>query len=151
MIGTYIADNFPFSETEQSGPFVIEYLAASAAPEPRELLNRAVRDVTKQGKTIPRNFSPIFTKAKNWGLAVLKLMFFDLRKRICGSKKEPDPVGAKANAALTALGMAICRLLGLSNPVGTGIAVLVIICFAEVGKRALCTMTTPDELDQYFG
>jgi hypothetical protein len=42
-------------------------------------------------------------------------------------------------------------MLGISNAVGTGIAVLTVINLAAIGRTALCKMTSPDELARYFG
>jgi hypothetical protein len=65
--------------------------------------------------------------------------------------KKPAALGQAANSALAALGTAVCKLLGLSNAVGMGIAVLIITNAAWIGKVVLCRMTSPEELAKYFG
>ena len=151
MVGRYINDSLPNTYFERAGvDFPIE-IAAAAAPEPEEVLDTAIRGLTKGGKTIPRKtFSDHFQNATNWGLALLQECFVELRHKICGKGKKPTALGTTANSALAALGAAVCRLLGISSPLGMGIAVLVVANAARIGKIALCKMTSSDQLAKYF-
>jgi hypothetical protein len=68
-------------------------MAASAAPGPDGLLNRAIRDITNEGKTLPYESRGIFKKTANWGLAFLQKAFVDLRAKVCGKEKVPGLSG----------------------------------------------------------
>lgn len=67
MVGRHINDSLPNTYFERAGvDFPIE-IAAAAASEPEEVLDTAIRGVTKGGKTIPRKiFSDHFQNATNW-------------------------------------------------------------------------------------
>jgi hypothetical protein len=152
MVGMYINDGLPPDYLEDAGINLPIEIAAAAAPEPKHVLDSAIRHATKGGKTLPpKTFFDHFQNAKNWGLALLQEYFFEIRKKICGKGKKPAALGQAANSALAALGTAVCKLLGLSNALGMGIAVLIITNAACIGKIALCRMTSPEELAKYFG
>ena len=151
MIGRYIEDSLPANYFSNAGIRTTIEIFAAAAPDPEQVLDAAIRDATKGGESIPSTtFNRRFKGLTNWGLALLQEYFTELREKICGKGKKPTPLGANANAALAALGAAICKLLGLSSPLGMGIAVLVVTNAARIGKNALCKMTTPQELTRYF-
>jgi hypothetical protein len=151
-IGRYIADYFPFPQVKTGGPFTIGSLAASVEPELEKVLDSTVRLVTKGGRTISEtSFRKTLKNTTNWGLALLQRFFSELRTRVCGKGKKVSELGSHATAALSTLGVAICKLLGISASLATGVAVLTIIELAQIGKNALCKMTSPEELAHYFG
>jgi len=151
MLRMTISDNLPPNYLRSAGIKVPLEIEAAAAPSPKKVLDAAVRHATKGGQTVPsRTFSEHFENSKNWGLALLQELFFELRKKICGKGKAPDALGQATNAALAALGAAICKFLGISNAMGMGIAVLVFTNAAWIGKAALCRMTSPEQLTKYF-
>ena len=151
FIGTYIEDSLPDAYFRDTGIDFPIMISAAAAPEPKNVLDAAIRHATKLGETIPKSAFPSrLQSTKNWGLALLQECFIELRHKICGKGKNPAPLGVTAHSALAALGTLISKLLGISNPIGMGIAVLVITNAARIGKTALCKMTTTQELAKYF-
>jgi hypothetical protein len=88
--------------------------------------------------------------ARNWGIDFLVELFGELRQLICGKGKNPSPLGAKSHAALTSLGAIVVHKLGIADPTGLGIAVLILLSLARVTKKTFCRMTSPEELKKYL-
>lgn len=148
-IGMYIKDSVPEEYLQDDGRIEI---AAEAAPGPKKVLDSAVRRATRGGRTIPQNtYAFHFQNVKNWGFALLKQFFLELRKKICGRSKTAGPLGQAANNALTTLGTAVAQFLHVTNALAMGVTVLLITNAAWIGKIALCAMTSPDQLAKYFG
>lgn len=147
----YLFDGLPDRYLEDAGIHLPLQIEAADGPKPSRRLDSALRTATRNGATMPgKTYRDHFQNAANWGLVVLQQFFFEMRTKICGKGKQPTPVGHMTKLALGALGARICTVFGVSKDIGVGIAAVMVTNMADVGKRVLCRMTSPEELSQYF-
>lgn len=147
----HLFDSLPDHYLDDAGIHLPLQIEAADGPEPSRRLDSALRKATRNGATMPnKTYRDHFQKAENWGLVILQQFFFEMRTKICGRGKQAKPVGHMAKLALGALGAKVCTALGVSKDVGVGIAAVMVTNMADVGKRVLCWMTSPEELARYF-
>jgi hypothetical protein len=152
LIGNYLDGLF-------SQHFYVLHLYAP--PPPIEVLGNTVQRVKKTqsrkqstGRKGPLEIAASAESeaevARNWGIDFLVELFGELRQLLCGKGKKSSPLGGKSHAALASLGAIVVHKLGIADPTGLGIAVLILLSLARVTKKTLCRMTSPEELKKYL-
>lgn len=119
-------------------------------PPPVGMLGWAVHRIrARETNRKHASFSPYALEAISLGAAFIKELLLELRKLLCGGRKNPEPLEIRTQGVLAGLATAIAHSLGTSNATATGLATLLLLSIAGASKKAFCRTMDPDKILRY--
>ena len=81
-----------------------------------------------------------------WGKLFIKEILTEIRKVICGPRKEPTKLSTKSQTVIATVAGVIVTKFHIHSTTATALAILALLTLSEATKKAFCKMTDAEVL-----